>query len=319
MSARSKKPIALLASLVVFSATALALFTAPAGAAPNAPSVSIFETNSKAIQVFFTGDGLAGATFAVSCTSTAGGTFTASGLTQSKSPITVKGITANPLSDPGVTPVVYNVITCSVTETSPSPVATSPPGTATFTLIPNSGPGCTPSGTVAAPVGVSAAAEGFPGAVVSWAPVATDCLVGYLITPSSGSAVLILGPGTTTKLKGPYTAGATVFFTVAAVTGAGVGPASVGVGVSIGSPAAPQAVTAHRVGKGVIKVAFKAGPGNGSPITGFTATCGLHSASGKASPLIVKGLTVGKSYKCTAAATNSRGTSAPARSGPATA
>ena len=319
MSARSRKPIALLASLVVFSATALALFTAPAGAAPNAPSVSILETNSKAIQVFFTGDGLAGATFAVSCTATSGGTFTASGLTQSKSPVTVKGITTNPLSDPSVTPVVYNVITCSVTETSPSPVATSPPGTATYTLLPSSGPGCIPSGTVAAPTNVSAAAEGFPGAVVSWAPVATDCLVGYLITPSSGSAVLVTGPGTWTKMKGPYTAGTLVYFTVAAVTGAGVGPASVGVGASIGSPAAPQAVVAHRVGRGVIKVAFRAGVSNGAPITGFTATCGLSSVSGKSSPLVVKGLTAGKSYKCTVAATNSRGKGAFAQSVPATA
>jgi hypothetical protein len=312
---RVKKPIALFASVVALSGAALAVLSAPAEAAPNAPAVSIIETNSKAVQVAFTGDGLAGATFAVSCTSTAGGSFTASGLSQSKSPVTVKGMgTTSPLSDPGVTPVVYNVVTCSVTETSPSPIATGPAGTASFALIPGSGPGCLPSGTVAAPTNVSAEAEGFPGAVVSWAPVATDCLVGYLVAPSTGSAVLVLGPGTTTKLKGPFTSGTLVAFTVAAVTGAGVGPASVGVGVTIGTPAAPHAVTARHAGKGAIKVAFRASADNSAAITGFTATCGLHSASGQASPLIVKGLAAGKSYKCTVAATNSWGKGESARS-----
>jgi hypothetical protein len=177
-----------------------------------------------------------------------------------------------------------------------------------------SGPGCLPSGTVAAPTNISAAAQAFPGAVVSWAPVATDCLVGYLITPSAGSAVLVFGPGTTTRLKGPFAFGVPIAFTVAAVTGAGVGPASAPVAVTIGTPAAPHAVTASRVGKSAIKVAFKAGASNGAAITGFTATCGLHSASAQGSPLLVKGLSAGKSYNCTVAATNSRGEGAPARS-----
>jgi hypothetical protein len=177
-----------------------------------------------------------------------------------------------------------------------------------------SGPGCLPSGTVAAPTDISAAAQAFPGAVVSWAPVATDCLVGYLITPSSGSAVLVFGPGTTTRLKGPFTFGAPIAFTVAAVTGAGAGPASVPVAVTIGTPGAPQAVTASHLAKGTIKVAFKLGARNAAAITGFTATCGTHSASGKTSPLAVKGLTAGKAYHCTVAATNSWGTGASATS-----
>ena len=175
------------------------------------------------------------------------------------------------------------------------------------------GPAAYPPETVAAPTNVSAAAEAFPGAVVSWAPVDTDCLVGYLVTPSTGSAVLVPGHATWTRLKGPFAFGVTFEFTVAAVTGAGVGPASVGVGVTIGTPAAPHAVTAGHAGKGAIAVAFKAGANNGAPITKFTVTCGLHSASGTASPVTVKRLTAGKSYNCTVAATNSRGKGASAQ------
>jgi hypothetical protein len=315
MNRRSKKRIALFMSLLALSATTLVLFIVPAGAAPNAPAVNVYQANNGGVKVAFTGDGVVGATFAVTCTSTAGGSFTATGKSQSASPLTVTGMgTTAPLSLPGMTPVVYNVVTCNVTETTPSPIATGPAGTASSALMVTSGPGCIPSGPVAAPTNISAAAQAFPGAVVSWAPVATDCLVGYLITPATGKAVLVTGPGTTTVMKGPYALGILIQFTVAAVTGAGVGPASVGVGVVIGTPAAPHAVTATRAGKGAIKVAFKAGPNNGAAITDLTATCGLHSASGKASPLTVKGLVAGNSYKCTVAATNSRGTGAPARS-----
>jgi hypothetical protein len=310
---RLNRPIALFTSLVALSATALVVFASSAGAAPNAPAVNVFQANNGTVEVAFTGDGLAGATFAVSCTSTSGGSFTKSGVSQSASPVAAKGLgTTAPLSAAGVTPVVYNVVTCNVTETSPSPIATGPAGTAIVPLIPTSGTGCQPSGTVAAPTNISAAAQAFPGAEVSWAPVATDCLVGYLVTPSTGSAFLSVGPATTTRMKGPYAFGVLIAFTVAAVTGAGVGPASVGVGVTIGTPAVAQVVVAHHAGKGAVKVAFKAGANNGAAITGFTATCGLHSTSGKASPLTVKGLTVGKSYNCTLAATNSRGKGAAA-------
>lgn len=313
MNRRLKRPVALFTSAVALSATALVLFTVPAGAALNAPAVTVFQSNKGVPEVAFTGDGVAGATFAVSCSSTTGGSFTKSGLSQSASPVATKGLgTDAPLSAPGVTPVVDNVVTCNVTETSPSQ-GTGPAGTGSDALIQTSGPGCQPSGAVAAPTNISAAAQGFPGAVVSWAPVATDCLVGYLVTPSSGKAVLVLGPGTTTVMQGPYAFGILIQFTVAAVTGAGVGPASVGVGVTIGTPAAPQAVTVSHAGKGAVKVAFKAGASNGAAITGFTATCGLHSASGKASPVTVKGLAAGKPYNCTVAATNSRGKGASAQ------
>jgi len=266
---------------------------------PPAPTgVNDSPAGPTSVNVGFTGDGAAGATFTATCTSTSGGTHSATGAT---SPIVVGGFTNVPT----------DAITCSVTEKWPAPASSTSAASATAgtAIVGVSGPGCT--GTATAPTQVSAAAQAFPGAVVSWAPVTPDpagCLVGYLITPSSGSAVLVTGHGTTTLVKGPFAFGSTVTFTVAAVTGSGAGPASAGVSVTIGTPAAASSVKATRVGKGALKIAFKAGSGNGAAISKFTATCGSKSASGKSSPLVVKGLTAGKSYTCSVTATNSRGT-----------
>lgn len=76
------------------------------------------------------------------------------------------------------------------------------------------------------------------------------------------------------------------------------------------APAAPT-VTA---GDTQITVAFSPPADNGSPITGYTATCtaGASSvaASGSDSPIVVSGLVNGTSYTCTVDATNNDGTSA---------
>jgi hypothetical protein len=84
--------------------------------------------------------------------------------------------------------------------------------------------------------------------------------------------------------------------------------------VIVGSPAAPTGVTAAHVAAGQIRVSFSPGANNGSIITSYTALCSssnggaARAKSGAASPLIVIGLTVGKSYTCIVRATNSRGT-----------
>ena len=70
---------------------------------------------------------------------------------------------------------------------------------------------------------------------------------------------------------------------------------------------------AGRSGPGALRVTFTAPTDNGAPITGYTATC--SSATGgattakaaKAGPIVVTGLTAGKTYACTATARNSRG------------
>jgi hypothetical protein len=265
---------------------------------PN-PVMTATRVDSTHASLTFGDSGDAGTTYSISCTAPGAPTVIVApptvGLT---SPQTVTLI-------PGI------VYTCTTTATSIGGTGT---GSVTISVLTTSGPGCMPSGTVAAPGQISAASQAFPGAEVSWAPVATDCLSGYLITPSTGSAVFVAGHGTTTLVKGPFAFGSTVGFTVAAVTGAGVGPQSAGVSVTIGTPATVTHLKATTAGKGAIKVSFKAGASNGAAIKSFTATCGSKSASGKASPLTVKGLTPGKSYTCSVTATNSRGKGALARS-----
>ncbi len=279
--------------------------TAQAYLPPPAPiGVAVTQKNLTSVTVTFTGQGTNIDHYTATCTSSAGGSHSATG---SASPIVVTGFTN----------LTSQVVTCSVTATflAPNSLTSAPSANGGGVLIGASGPGC--AGTVtAAPGQITAAAEAFPGAQVSWAPVTADpasCLVGYLVTPSTGSAVLVLGK-TTTLVKGPFAFGSTVTFTVAAVTGSMTGPASAGVTVTIGTPAAVASVHVAHVGKGAVKVAFKASASNGAAITGFTATCGGKSTSGKSSPLIVKGLKAGRTYTCTVRATNSRGTGAAARS-----
>ena len=154
-------------------------------------------------------------------------------------------------------------------------------------------------------------------ATVSWAP-ATGCVAGYLVTPYIGSVaqlpVLIPGPGTTTVMKS-LTNGVAYTFTVAAENGRALGPASTMSGpITAGAPAVVTGVHATRLRKGALKVAFKVPANNGAPITQYTATCrssngGVANAtSSKARPIVVTGLSSGKTYTCTVTATNRRGT-----------
>ena len=75
----------------------------------------------------------------------------------------------------------------------------------------------------------------------------------------------------------------------------------------IGAPGAPTDVIATR-GNAQVNVAFVAPVDNGgSPITGYTASCGNRTQSGSASPLVVTGLTNGTPVTCTVFATNAFG------------
>src|SRR4029079_4642279 len=83
------------------------------------------------------------------------------------------------------------------------------------------------------------------------------------------------------------------------------------------APGAPAIGTASSRNVGAL-VSFTAPAANGgSPLTGYTAACtssdggAAGSASGTVSPIVVSGLTNGKTYTCTVAATNDRGTGAP--------
>lgn len=274
---------------------------------PPTPTITTVtnETSSTASVAF--GPVAAGATYTVTCTPVPpafGGTGTGTG---SGSPILVTGLSSD---------VPYS---CTVTASFGNGVSST--SAAAFTVVPaTSGPGC--AGSATAPTNLSAVSMAFPGAVVSWAPVIPNpasCLVGYVVTPTQGSTALtptfVLGHGTTTNVLN-LSEGSSYTFTVAAVTGSGVGPASTPTAsVTIGSPAAVTALKVASAGKTAIKVSFKAGRDNGAAITGFVATCGSKSTFGKASPVTVKGLTAGKTYTCTVRAANSRGMGASARSG----
>ena len=249
--------------------------------------------------------------FTVTCVSLAG--YQSGSATGTGSPIVVTGLQ-------GGTPY-----SCYATETND--VGTSGPSGTTEVIFPQSGDGaggvatggkggCTVTPT--APLRPSAAAEAFPGAAVSWMPPATGCLAGYIVTPYlNGVAqmpVLRPGPGTTTVIRG-LIPGDTYTFTIAAENGFVVGPASVMTPpVTIGVPGSATALKVAKVGKGSVRVSFRAPSGNGAPIMSYTATC-VSSNGGKtrtkvagSGPLTVTGLTVGKSYSCAVTATNSRGT-----------
>ncbi|AVP96253.1 hypothetical protein C7S18_03180 [Ahniella affigens] len=71
-----------------------------------------------------------------------------------------------------------------------------------------------------------------------------------------------------------------------------------------GAPGIGQATP----GFSAISVAFSApGDSGASPIVSYTAQCGTITASGPASPVIVRGLVVGLNYTCTVTASNSSG------------
>ena len=162
---------------------------------------------------------------------------------------------------------------------------------------------------------------------MSWGPATSDpdgCIAGYMVTPFLNGvaqpSVLVPGTPTTTVISGLQN-GQTYTFTVAAETGRTVGPASVQTGpVTVGAPTAPTAMNVTHMSAGTVKVSFKAPKhNNGSAVTGYTATCssagrGTRSKSGTSSPLVLTGLTRGKTYHCTVRAKNHRGTGSAARS-----
>ena len=158
-------------------------------------------------------------------------------------------------------------------------------------------------------------------AVVHW--VIPSCnggsaITGYVVTPHLGATALtphLFNAAATTGTISGLTVKRTYRFTVAAQNVAGAGRASGSSNaVTIGAPAPPARPTVAKVSAGALAVKFRAPANNGAPIAGFTATCAsanggrTRSKAGRASPITVTGLSVGKTYACTVAATNSRGT-----------
>jgi len=205
---------------------------------------------------------------------------------------------------------------CSVTATNF--VGISAPSAPSGVIWPGAnGTGC---GMPSAP-SVLSTAPGNGSAVVSWAPSASGCVAGYVVTPILGSLAqlsdLIPGQGTTTVIP-RLVNGSTYRFTVAAENGFIEGPASQLSGpVTVGVPTAVTVAHVTKVATSALQVSFAVPANNGAPITHYTATCissnhgTTKSTVGKTGPLTVTALTAGKTYACAVTATNSRGTSRP--------
>jgi Fibronectin type III domain len=138
--------------------------------------------------------------------------------------------------------------------------------------------------------------------------VSTNGGVSRSASHNGATAASITVPGLTT--------GKSYQCTVKASNAIGASSASVAAPkVIIGSPAPPTGVTVTRSSAGHLKVAFRSGASNGSPITGYTAVCTSSNGGvagtkpGTGSPLTVASLTVRDGYRCTVVATNRRGTS----------
>ena len=161
-------------------------------------------------------------------------------------------------------------------------------------------------------------------ATVHWtAPASsgTSAVGAYVVTPYIGFAAQTpqtFNSAATTQVVTGLTNGTTYRFRVSAASMDGTGPMSgVSNKVTAGAPAAPTAVTLTKVGKSSIRVSFTAPASNGAKITGYNATCLSSNGGvgrtkiGKASPIVVGGLTPGKAYSCTVVASNSRGSGKP--------
>jgi hypothetical protein len=170
-------------------------------------------------------------------------------------------------------------------------------------------------------------APGNGSATVSWGPPlkpSQQCVAGDLVTPYlagvAQTPTLIVGPGTTTVIKGLIN-GDKYVFTIAAENGSTEGPASVMTApITIGSP---QRVTNLSVlrGHGSVFLRWKAPKlTNGKPITGYMITVYLGStlivvrSFGVTTSATIGKLTKGKAYTFVVAAENRRGVGQGARS-----
>ena len=120
----------------------------------------------------------------------------------------------------------------------------------------------------------------------------------------------------TTQVVNGLLNGRSYTFVVAAKNANGTGLVSAASSAVLvaGAPAPPIGVRAVRAAAGQLRVIFVPGSSNGLAITSFTATCSSNnggvsrSTRGAASPIVVPGLSLNKSYTCNVRATNIRGT-----------
>ena len=161
------------------------------------------------------------------------------------------------------------------------------------------------------------AVAGAKSAVVSFTAPANDGgspVTGYDVLTSAGTSLVsgTASPITVTDLTG----GASISFKVVAKNALGSGPSSLASApvIPYGEPGAPMATTVIPKAGQQVLVSFRPPTSNGgSIITSYTVTSSPDgiTATGTASPILVKGLTAGTSYTFSITATNAGGTSIP--------
>ena len=206
---------------------------------------------------------------------------------------------------------------------NPLGITAGPDGAVWFTNLGNNTIGRITTGP-SAPRSVTTLPSGNNAAIVTWNPPASTgsfAITGYVVTPyleAVARSARTFDTTTTTEIIYGLTKGKTYRFAVAAFNRVGVGQAStVSNAMTVGAPGKPAKPTVTEVKSASLTVTFVAPATNGAAITAYTATCTspnggvAQTATGKASPLAVAGLSKGKRYACTVNAHNSRGTGPP--------
>ncbi len=154
----------------------------------------------------------------------------------------------------------------------------------------------TPSGLVATPQS-GALSVAFDGAAHGGlAPTGFSARCGAQTATGSASPVVVSGLSNGTAVSCTVTAMAGAISGIASAPSAAVAPAA--------PPGAPTLVSVTPA-NGQISVAFSAPASNGgSPITGYTATCGGTAVNGPSSPISVNGLINQSTVTCTVLARN---------------
>jgi hypothetical protein len=293
----------LVARLTTLTLVASALVAAGAGSAfalaPDAPAQPTVAAGNAQIGVTFSAPASDGGSpitgYGAACSSSDGGSPGSN--TDIASPITVTGLTNG------------KTYVCTVTATNAD--GDSPASSPSDAVIPS---------TVPDAPGQPSIADGDAQITLTFGTPASDG--GSPITGYTGTCTSTDGgaAGTNTDVASPITVtgltnGKTYICTVTATNAAGDGPASLPSAPSIPStvPDAPPQPTVV-VGAAQITVTFGAPASDGGfPIIGFTVACSSSDGGtpgtnkGFASPITVTGLTIGKTYTCTVAATNFNG------------
>ncbi|MFM8236223.1 MAG: fibronectin type III domain-containing protein [Actinomycetota bacterium] len=270
-----------------------------AATVPGAPTVGTATRGDASVAVAFTApvsNGSATITgYSVACTSSDGGAAgTASGAT---SPISVTNLT------------IGKTYTCAVQ--AMNAIGTGPASASTTAFVFASVPGA-PVGISILPANQSARISFLP--AYTSAGVATASYAASCTSTNGGTAGSVSGatsPLTVTGLTNGKIYTCKVRGTNVIGTGAWSPNSASFVPLSV--PGTPTAVTATRANSSA-SVAFTAPAATGgTPITGYSLTCSSANggstgyATGSVSPVVVRGLTNGKTYTCRVGATNAVG------------